>query len=140
MIYASFAAQAFANADATGLLRAQSEALGRQLANQRALLQVTESILTTLEPRAILDQVAERLSDLVGYDNLSIEVARPGERAAPAADREGRPRRRVHGALAARRGGPRDLGRRPQRADAGPRRAHDPRVNQFRATGRSTAA
>jgi diguanylate cyclase (GGDEF)-like protein/excisionase family DNA binding protein len=74
VIYASFAAQAFANADATGQLRAQSEALGRQLANQRALLQVTESILTTLEPRAILDQVAERLSDLVGYDNLSIEL------------------------------------------------------------------
>jgi diguanylate cyclase (GGDEF)-like protein/excisionase family DNA binding protein len=73
-IYASFAAQAFANADATGLLRAQSEALGRQLANQRALLQVTESILTTLDPRAILDQVADRLSDLVGYDNLSIEL------------------------------------------------------------------
>ena len=67
-------AQAFANADATGLLRAQSEALGRQLANQKALLQVTESILTTLEPRAILDQVAERLSDLVGYDSLSIET------------------------------------------------------------------
>jgi diguanylate cyclase (GGDEF)-like protein len=42
--------------------------------NQRALLQVTESILATLEPRAILDQVAERLSDLVGYDNLSIEI------------------------------------------------------------------
>jgi diguanylate cyclase (GGDEF)-like protein/excisionase family DNA binding protein len=74
VIYASFAAQAFANADATGLLRAQSEALGRQLANQRALLQVTESILTTLDPRAILDQVAARLSDLVGYDNLSIEL------------------------------------------------------------------
>jgi diguanylate cyclase (GGDEF)-like protein/excisionase family DNA binding protein len=74
VIYASFAAQAFANADATGLLRSQSEALGRQLANQRALLQVTESILTTLEPRAILDQVADRLSDLVGYDNLSIEL------------------------------------------------------------------
>jgi len=74
VIYASFAAQAFANADATGLLRAQSEALGRQLANQRALLQVTESILTTLDPRAILDQVAERLSELVGYDNLSIET------------------------------------------------------------------
>jgi diguanylate cyclase (GGDEF)-like protein len=74
VIYASFAAQAFANADATGLLRAQSDRLGRQLANQRALLQVTESILTTLDPRAILDQVAERLSDLVGYDNLSIEL------------------------------------------------------------------
>jgi diguanylate cyclase (GGDEF)-like protein len=74
VIYGSFAAQAFANADATGLLRAQSDALGRQLANQRALLALTESILTTLEPGAILDQVAERLSDLVGYDNLSIEV------------------------------------------------------------------
>jgi diguanylate cyclase (GGDEF)-like protein/excisionase family DNA binding protein len=74
VIYASFAAQAFANADATGLLRAQSDALARQLANQRALLQVTESILTTLEPGAILDQVAERLSDLVGYDSLSIEI------------------------------------------------------------------
>ncbi|HET7030916.1 MAG TPA: sensor domain-containing diguanylate cyclase, partial [Candidatus Limnocylindrales bacterium] len=74
VIYASFAAQAFANADATGRLRAQSEALARQLANQRALLQVTESILTTLDPRAILDQVADRLSDLVGYDNLSIEL------------------------------------------------------------------
>ncbi|MBA2718981.1 MAG: GAF domain-containing protein [Chloroflexi bacterium] len=74
VIYASFAAQAFANADATGLLRAQSDALGRQLANQRALLQVTESILTTLDPGAILDQVAARLSDLVGYDNLSIEL------------------------------------------------------------------
>nr|MBA2380841.1 sensor domain-containing diguanylate cyclase [Chloroflexota bacterium] len=74
VIYASFAAQAFANADATGLLRAQSEALARQLANQRALLQITESILTTLDPRAILDQVADRLSDLVGYDNLAIEL------------------------------------------------------------------
>ena len=74
VIYASFAAQAFANADATGLLRAQSDALARQLANQRALLQVTESILTTLDPRSILDQVADRLSDLVGYDNLSIEL------------------------------------------------------------------
>ncbi|HSL33279.1 MAG TPA: GAF domain-containing protein [Candidatus Limnocylindrales bacterium] len=74
VIYASFAAQAFANAEATERLREQSAALERQLVNQRALLQVTESILATLEPRAILDQVAERLSDLVGYDNLSIEV------------------------------------------------------------------
>ncbi|HEV7809921.1 MAG TPA: GAF domain-containing protein, partial [Candidatus Limnocylindrales bacterium] len=74
VIYASFAAQAFANAAATGQLRAQSEAVGRQLANQRALLALTESILTTLDPSAILDQVAERLSELVGYDNLSIEV------------------------------------------------------------------
>ncbi len=74
VIYASFAAQAFATADATSRLRAQSEALERQLVNQRGLLQVTESILTTLNPRAILDQVADRLSELVGYDNIAIET------------------------------------------------------------------
>ncbi len=74
VIYGSFAAQAFATADATARLRAQSDALQRQLVNQRGLLQVTESILTTLNPRAILDQVADRLSELVGYDNIAIET------------------------------------------------------------------
>jgi diguanylate cyclase (GGDEF)-like protein len=74
VIYGSFAAQAFANADATDRLRAQSEALERQLENQRRLLQVTESILTTLDPTKILDQVADHLADLVGYDNIAIEI------------------------------------------------------------------
>jgi diguanylate cyclase (GGDEF)-like protein/excisionase family DNA binding protein len=74
VIYASFAAQAFANADATELLRRQSEALERQLQSQRALLAITESILATLDPRAILDQVAERLASLVVFDDISIEV------------------------------------------------------------------
>src|SRR4029453_14667154 len=73
-IYGSFAAQAFANADATEKLRAQSEALERQLVNQRGLLQVTESILTTLNPKEILDQVADHLGNLVGYDNIAIEI------------------------------------------------------------------
>jgi diguanylate cyclase (GGDEF)-like protein/excisionase family DNA binding protein len=77
VIYASFAAQAFATADATSRLRAQSEALERQLVNQRGLLQVTESILTTLNPSAILDQVADRLSELVGYENIAIETVDP---------------------------------------------------------------
>jgi diguanylate cyclase (GGDEF)-like protein/excisionase family DNA binding protein len=77
VIYASFAAQAFANAIATERLRAQSDALERQLVNQRGLLQVTESILTTLDPRAILDQVTDRLADLVGYDNIAIEIVDP---------------------------------------------------------------
>jgi diguanylate cyclase (GGDEF)-like protein/excisionase family DNA binding protein len=77
VIYASFAAQAFSNADATEKLRAQSEAVERQLVNQRGLLQVTESILTTLDPTAILDQVADHLADLVGYDNIAIEIVDP---------------------------------------------------------------
>jgi diguanylate cyclase (GGDEF)-like protein/excisionase family DNA binding protein len=74
VIYASFAAQAFASADATERLQAQSAALERQLTGQRGLLKITESILATLDTRAVLDQVADRLSELVGYDNLSIEV------------------------------------------------------------------
>ncbi len=74
VIYASFAAQAMANSDATERLRQQSATLERQLRSQRELLQITESILTTLDPRAVLDQIADRLGELVGYDNISIEV------------------------------------------------------------------
>jgi len=74
VIYASFAAQAMANADATERLRAQSTSLERQLRSQRELLHITESILSTLEPRAVLDQIADRLGALVGYDNICIEV------------------------------------------------------------------
>jgi diguanylate cyclase (GGDEF)-like protein/excisionase family DNA binding protein len=74
VIYASFAAQAMANADATERLRQQSETLERQLRSQRELVQITESILTTLDPRAVLDQIADRLERLVGFDNISIEV------------------------------------------------------------------
>jgi len=77
VIYASFAAQAMANADATERLRAQSEARERQLNSQRALLQITESILATLDSRAVLDQIAERLAELVRYDNIAIETLDP---------------------------------------------------------------
>ena len=61
VIYASFAAQAMANADTTERLRDQSLALERQLRSQRELLQITESILTTLDPRAVLDSITDRL-------------------------------------------------------------------------------
>jgi diguanylate cyclase (GGDEF)-like protein/excisionase family DNA binding protein len=74
VIYASFAAQAMANADATERLRAQSAALERQLRSQRELLQITESILTTLDSRAVLDQITDRLGSLVRSDNVAIEV------------------------------------------------------------------
>jgi diguanylate cyclase (GGDEF)-like protein/excisionase family DNA binding protein len=77
VIYASFAAQAFSNADATEKLRAQSDALERQLVNQRGLLQVTESILATLDTQKILDQVSDHLANLVGYDNIAIEIYDP---------------------------------------------------------------
>ena len=61
VIYASFAAQAMANADTTERLREQTAALERQVRGQRELLQITESILTTLDARAVLDAITERL-------------------------------------------------------------------------------
>jgi diguanylate cyclase (GGDEF)-like protein/excisionase family DNA binding protein len=73
-IYASFAAQAMANADATDRLRSQSASLERQVRSQRDLLAITESILTTLDVHSILDAVADRLGELVGWDNVAIEL------------------------------------------------------------------
>ena len=73
-IYASIAAQAMANADATERLRAQSEALARQLNSQRELLRVTESILTTLDAQTLLEEIAERLQALIHVDNIAVSV------------------------------------------------------------------
>jgi diguanylate cyclase (GGDEF)-like protein/excisionase family DNA binding protein len=77
VIYASLAAQAMANAETTERLRAQSTQLERRLASQRALLAITESILGTFDARAILEQVADRLSALVRLDTMSIELLDP---------------------------------------------------------------
>ena len=77
VIYASFAAQAMANADTTARLREQSTALERQVQSQRELLQITESILTTLDSRAVLDSITERLLRLIACDNIAIEVVDP---------------------------------------------------------------
>jgi diguanylate cyclase (GGDEF)-like protein len=73
-IYASFAAQAMANADATQRLREQSAALEQKVRGQRELLEITESILTTLDPPVLLGTIADRLGGLVGSDNVSIEL------------------------------------------------------------------
>ena len=70
VIYASFAAQAMAHADAT-------ERLERQVQGQRHLLQITESILTTLDTGSVLESVADRLAELVGWDNVAVELVDP---------------------------------------------------------------
>jgi diguanylate cyclase (GGDEF)-like protein len=74
VIYASFAGQAMANADATELLREQSATLERRLRAQRELLRTTESILTTLDQRAVLEQITDRLGSVIACDNIAIEV------------------------------------------------------------------
>jgi diguanylate cyclase (GGDEF)-like protein/excisionase family DNA binding protein len=73
-IYASFAAQAMANADATQRLNEKSAVLEQKVRGQRELLQITESILTTLDPPVLLGMIADRLGDLIGSDNVAIEL------------------------------------------------------------------
>ena len=77
VIYASFAAQAMANADTTERLREQTLALEQQLRGQRELLQITESILTTLDARGVLESITDRLGRLIACDNVAIEVVDP---------------------------------------------------------------
>ena len=77
VIYASFAAQAMANADTAERLREQSTALERQLRSQRELLHITETILTTLDGRAVLEGITDRLGGLIACDNVAIEVVDP---------------------------------------------------------------
>jgi diguanylate cyclase (GGDEF)-like protein len=74
VIYATFAAQALANAEATERLEAQSAKLSRQLRSQQELLGITESILATLDSRVVVEQVADRLGSLVRYDGLVIRL------------------------------------------------------------------
>ena len=99
-IYASFATQAMANADATERLRHQSSSLERQLRSQRDLLQIMESILTTLDLRSILEAVADRLGDLVGWDNVAIELLEGGRGVLTPGRREGRRCRLLPAAVA----------------------------------------
>jgi diguanylate cyclase (GGDEF)-like protein/excisionase family DNA binding protein len=73
-IFSSLAAQAMANADATQLLREKSEELERKVRGQRELLGVTESILGTIDPAVLLGTIADRLGDLIGSDNILIEL------------------------------------------------------------------
>jgi GAF domain-containing protein len=47
------------------------------LLSQRALLQITESILTTLDGRAVLEGITDRLGGLIACDNVAIEVLDP---------------------------------------------------------------
>ena len=128
VIYASFAAQAFANADATDRLRAQSEALERQLGQPASACSRSPSQSSRRSTRrAILDQVADRL---VGPRRVRQHRDRDRSTLSsgllPPIDGARHPRRRVHGALGARRRRARDLGRRPQRARPRPRRAPRP--------------
>jgi diguanylate cyclase (GGDEF)-like protein/PAS domain S-box-containing protein len=71
-IFAGHAAQAFVNADNAERVRRQQLELEHQLANQRRLLEVNETLLSTLDPRAVLEMIADSLKEVVAYDTLTI--------------------------------------------------------------------
>ncbi|MFO1540354.1 MAG: diguanylate cyclase domain-containing protein [Chloroflexota bacterium] len=73
-IYAAMAAQAMVNADTTEQLREQSRHLERRLETQSELLRVTESILSSLDPRRVIDEITARLGALVPVDQLTVEM------------------------------------------------------------------
>ncbi len=77
VIYANLAASAMANADAAAMLRSNSTALERRLESQRALFAITEAILGTLDRDRVFEQVAEKLSELICWDNIAIELRDP---------------------------------------------------------------
>jgi len=71
-VLGSQAAIAVTNARLYARLGLESAALARQIDSQRRLLQINQSLLSTLEPAAVLELIADGLKSVVWYDNLGV--------------------------------------------------------------------
>jgi diguanylate cyclase (GGDEF)-like protein len=71
-IFGRYAAQAIVNADNIEQLERQHTLLERQLAAQRRLLDLSEQLVSTLDPRRVLEQIADTIGMVVRYDRLTI--------------------------------------------------------------------
>jgi diguanylate cyclase (GGDEF)-like protein len=71
-IFAGYAAQALVNAEAFGQVRRQQQELKHRLESQRRLLEVNERLLSTLDPRGVLEMIADSLKAVMAYDSLTI--------------------------------------------------------------------
>ncbi|HET7031179.1 MAG TPA: diguanylate cyclase [Candidatus Limnocylindrales bacterium] len=71
-IFASYAAQAIVNASQLDQLDRQRRELEHQLASQRRLLEVNERLLSTRDPKGVLELIADSLKVIVPYDSLTI--------------------------------------------------------------------
>ena len=71
-IFAGHAAQALVNAANAERVHRQQLELEHQLASQRRLLEVNETLLSTLDPHAVLEMIADSLKAVVAYDSLTI--------------------------------------------------------------------
>ena len=71
-IFGRYAAQAMVNADNIEQLEREHALLERQLVAQRRLLDLSEQLVSTLDPRKVLEQIAETIGKVVRYDRLTI--------------------------------------------------------------------
>ena len=71
-IFGRYAAQAIVNADNIERLERQQALLESQLAGERRLLDVSEQLVSTLDPRQVLDQIADTIGSVVRFDQLTI--------------------------------------------------------------------
>jgi diguanylate cyclase (GGDEF)-like protein len=71
-IFAGYAAQAIVNTSQLDQLDRQRRELEHQLASQRRLLEVNERLLSTRDPKGVLEMIADSLKVIVPYDSLTI--------------------------------------------------------------------
>ncbi len=71
-IFAGYAAQAIVNVEHIDQLNRQQAELEHQLASQRRLLEINERLLSTLDPKGVLEMIADSLKTIVPYDSLTI--------------------------------------------------------------------
>ena len=71
-IFGRYAAQAIVNADNLKRLEKQQALLEQQVAAERQLLDLSEQLVSTLDPRLVLEQVADTIGTVVRYDRLTI--------------------------------------------------------------------
>src|SRR5436309_7279479 len=71
-IFAGYAAQAMVNAANLERVTHQQAELSHQIASQRRLLEVNERLLSTLDPKGVLELIADSLKAIVPYDSLTI--------------------------------------------------------------------
>ena len=98
-IFAGYAAQAIVNANQLDQLDRQRRELEHQLASQRRLLEINERLISTRDPKGVLEMIADSLKTIVPYDSLTIyrcdfERRRPTGRRRPRPVRRGDPRLR----------------------------------------------
>jgi diguanylate cyclase (GGDEF)-like protein len=76
-IFGRYAGQAIVNARNIERLERQQTTLERQLAGERRLLDISEQLVSTLEPRLVLEQIADTIGSVVRYDRLTIYRREP---------------------------------------------------------------